>query len=186
MESPCRPSSSASSAAASSATPISRAPAARIWSAVKACADLLPAVAAAKAAAYGIEAASIEELLADPEIAIVINLTVPLAHAEVSLRAVEAGKHVYSEKPVATTLRRGTSLDRGRARQGCAPRRRARHLPWRRPPGGPPGGRRRPDRPRGRRQRLLRDPRHGDLAPQPRLLLQARAAVRSSTSAPIR
>jgi predicted dehydrogenase len=78
--------------------------------AVKACADLLPAVAEAKAAAYDIEAASIEELLADPEIAIVINLTVPLAHAEVSLRAVEAGKHVYSEKPVATTLAEGQAL----------------------------------------------------------------------------
>ncbi len=78
--------------------------------AVKACADLLPAVAAAKAAAYGIEALAIEELLADPLIEIVINLTVPLAHAEVSLRAVAAGKHVYSEKPIATTLAEGRAL----------------------------------------------------------------------------
>ncbi len=78
--------------------------------AVKACADLLPAAAEAKAAAYGIAATSIEELLADPEIEIVINLTVPLAHAEVSLRAVEMGKHVYSEKPIATTLAEGRAL----------------------------------------------------------------------------
>ncbi len=78
--------------------------------AVKACADLLPAAAEAKAAAYGIAATSIEELLADPEIEIVINLTVPLAHAEVSLRAVEMGKHVYSEKPIATTLAEGQAL----------------------------------------------------------------------------
>ncbi len=78
--------------------------------AVKACADLLPAAAAAKAADYGIEAVAIDALLDDPEIEIVINLTVPLAHAEVSLRAVEAGKHVYSEKPIAATLTEGREL----------------------------------------------------------------------------
>ena len=118
--------------------------------AVKACTDLVPELAAAQAAAYGIAAVGIEELLADPEIEIVINLTVPLAHAEVSLRAIEAGKHVYSEKPIATTLRRGPRADRGRARQGRAARLGARHLPRRRPPGGPPGDRCRPDRPGGR------------------------------------
>jgi predicted dehydrogenase len=78
--------------------------------AVKSCTDLLPATAAAKAANYDIAAVGIEELLADPEIEIVINLTVPLAHAEVSLRAVAAGKHVYSEKPIATTLAEGQKL----------------------------------------------------------------------------
>jgi predicted dehydrogenase len=77
---------------------------------VKSCTDLVPEVAAAKAAEYGIRAVAIEEMLADPEIPIVINLTVPLAHAEVSLRAVEAGKHVYSEKPIATTLAEGQDL----------------------------------------------------------------------------
>ncbi len=78
--------------------------------AVKACTDLVPEVAAAQAAAYGIAAVGIEELLADPEIEIVVNLTVPLAHAEVSLRAIEAGKHVYSEKPIATTFAEGREL----------------------------------------------------------------------------
>ncbi len=78
--------------------------------AVKACSDLVPAVAAAKAADYGLAAVGIEQMLADPEIEIVINLTVPLAHAEVSLRAVEGGKHVYSEKPIATTLAEGREL----------------------------------------------------------------------------
>ncbi len=78
--------------------------------AVKSCTDLVPEAAAAKAAAHGILAVNIEAMLADPEIEIVLNLTVPLAHAEVSLRAVEAGKHVYSEKPIATTFSEGREL----------------------------------------------------------------------------
>jgi predicted dehydrogenase len=78
--------------------------------AVKSCTDLVPEAAAAKAAAHGILAVGIEAMLADPEIEIVLNLTVPLAHAEVSLRAVEAGKHVYSEKPIATTFSEGREL----------------------------------------------------------------------------
>lgn len=52
---------------------------------------------------YGKQAATVDELLADPEIAIVVNLTVPAAHAPVALQALEAGKHVYNEKPLATT-----------------------------------------------------------------------------------
>jgi predicted dehydrogenase len=78
--------------------------------AVKSCTDLVPEAAAAKAAAHGILAVGIEAMLADPEVEIVLNLTVPLAHAEVSLRAVEAGKHVYSEKPIATTFSEGREL----------------------------------------------------------------------------
>ncbi|MFO1036842.1 MAG: Gfo/Idh/MocA family oxidoreductase [Geminicoccaceae bacterium] len=71
---------------------------------VKACADIAPEVAKAKAEAYGIQAMSVEDLLADPEIEIVINLTVPLAHAEVGLRTIEAGKHFYTEKPLAASF----------------------------------------------------------------------------------
>jgi predicted dehydrogenase len=44
-----------------------------------------------------------DELLADPDIHIVVNLTIPQAHAEVNLKAIAAGKHVYTEKPLATT-----------------------------------------------------------------------------------
>lgn len=72
--------------------------------AVKSCTDLVPEAAKAKAATYGIAAVPLETMLADPEIDILINLTVPMAHAEVSHRAIEAGKHVYSEKPLAATL----------------------------------------------------------------------------------
>jgi predicted dehydrogenase len=57
--------------------------------------------AAAQAAAFGVprsgDAASI---LADDDVEIVINLTIPAAHIEVSTAALEAGKHVWSEKPI--------------------------------------------------------------------------------------
>ena len=68
---------------------------------IVAVADLIPERAQAQAAKYGIpRACSPEELLADPEIEIVINLTIPNAHAEVGLKVVQAGKSVYNEKPL--------------------------------------------------------------------------------------
>ena len=68
-----------------------------------ACADLDPRRAAELSAKGGFPALSIEALLADPTIEIVLNLTPPTAHAGVSRAAIAAGKHVYSEKPFATT-----------------------------------------------------------------------------------
>jgi len=50
------------------------------------------------------------ELFADPEIEIVLNLTRPAEHFEVSRAALEAGKHVYSEKPLAATFEQGKAL----------------------------------------------------------------------------
>jgi predicted dehydrogenase len=79
--------------------------------AVLACADLDPARAAAKAKAYGVpKACSVAELLADPAIEIVLNLTIPNAHAEVAFAAMEAGKSVYNEKPLAIALEDGRRL----------------------------------------------------------------------------
>lgn len=69
-----------------------------------ACADLDPARAAALSAKGGFPAVTIDALLADPTIEIVLNLTPPTAHVAVSRAAIAAGKHVYSEKPLATTL----------------------------------------------------------------------------------
>jgi predicted dehydrogenase len=69
---------------------------------VVACADLDVERARAKADQHGIaKGYSVEQLLADPEIQLVINLTIPQAHAKVNLQALEAGKHVYVEKPFA-------------------------------------------------------------------------------------
>jgi predicted dehydrogenase len=66
-----------------------------------ACADLDHARAEAASRAFGIgRALSTEALLADPDIEIVLNLTIPKAHVPVSLAALEASKHVYVEKPL--------------------------------------------------------------------------------------
>ena len=70
---------------------------------ITACADMDMARARAQAAKYGLRALSVDELLADAEIELVINLTVPMAHAEINVRALEAGKNVHTEKPLAVT-----------------------------------------------------------------------------------
>ncbi|MDQ4078040.1 MAG: Gfo/Idh/MocA family oxidoreductase [Chloroflexota bacterium] len=89
------------------------------------CADIVERQAAARAEEFGIRALTPEALLADPEIEIVVNLTIPATHAEVSLAAIEAGKHVYSEKPLAVTREAGRRiLEAARERGlliGCAP-----------------------------------------------------------------
>ncbi|MFC1413207.1 Gfo/Idh/MocA family protein [Streptacidiphilus sp. N1-12] len=73
-------------------------------------ADLDLARAAAKAAEHGVaRSGTVAELLDDPGIELVVNLTVPAAHVEVGLAALEAGKHVWTEKPLA--------LDRSAARK---------------------------------------------------------------------
>ncbi|OXM85478.1 Gfo/Idh/MocA family protein [Paenibacillus rigui] len=78
---------------------------------VTACADLNVARAQASAEEYGIaKACSVSELLADPDIDLIINLTIPAAHAEVCIQALEAGKHVYVEKPLAVTREEGQRI----------------------------------------------------------------------------
>lgn len=68
---------------------------------VQACADLVLERAQAQAQAYGVpRACGVNELLADPEIELVINLTVPQVHGEIGLQALEAGKSIYNEKPL--------------------------------------------------------------------------------------
>ncbi|MEK4358980.1 Gfo/Idh/MocA family oxidoreductase [Paenibacillus sp. FSL M7-1455] len=78
---------------------------------VVACADVVLERAAARAEEYGIaNAYTAAELLADPEIELVINLTVPGSHAEIDIAALEAGKHVYAEKPLAVSLEDGKRI----------------------------------------------------------------------------
>jgi predicted dehydrogenase len=93
---------------------------------IVACADIDLPRAQAQAAKYGIpKACGVAELLADPSINIVINLTVPAAHAEVALAALSAGKSVYNEKPLALDREQAKQmLDLAREkglRVGCAP-----------------------------------------------------------------
>jgi predicted dehydrogenase len=92
---------------------------------VKAIADIRSEAAAQRAAEFGCQAMSIQELLGDPEIELVLNLTIPTAHAPVDLDILRAGKHVYSEKPLSASLREaGAVLTEAQARGlriGCAP-----------------------------------------------------------------
>ena len=93
---------------------------------VIACADLDPERARAKAAQFGIpRSCTTSELLADPAVELIVNLTRPQGHFEISRQVLEAGKHVYSEKTLAVTRDEGRQLldlarRRGR-RIGCAP-----------------------------------------------------------------
>ena len=71
---------------------------------VKAVADQVPELAAKRAEQFGVPNAwNVEQLLADPDIELVLNLTAPAAHAPLNLAALQAGKHVYTEKPFALT-----------------------------------------------------------------------------------
>jgi len=71
------------------------------------CADIVMERAQASAAKYGFEAMTVEELLNDDRIEIVINLTIPIAHTEINRKIINAGKHVYCEKPLALTFEEG-------------------------------------------------------------------------------
>ncbi len=69
-----------------------------------ACADLDAERAVDLSARGGFAAMSIDALLADPTIEVVLVLTPPTSHAAVARAAIAAGKHVYTEKPLATSL----------------------------------------------------------------------------------
>ncbi len=93
---------------------------------VVAVADMDVSRAQARAQEYTIpHAYTVAQLLADPAIEIVINLTVPQAHAEVSLAILNAGKHAYGEKPLGLTREEGQKILALAAEKkllvGCAP-----------------------------------------------------------------
>ncbi|MEO5619525.1 MAG: Gfo/Idh/MocA family oxidoreductase, partial [Cypionkella sp.] len=92
---------------------------------VRSVADVNMDVAKARAAEFGVAAQSVEDLLGNPAIDVVINLTIPEAHYRVTRAILEAGKHAYSEKPLVLTLDEGKALrdlaaSKGLA-VGCAP-----------------------------------------------------------------
>ncbi len=91
-----------------------------------ACADLDLERAKAKATEFGVpKACSVDELLDDPSIELVLNLTVPKAHVPVGLKAIEKGKHVYAEKPLGINREEGLKFIAAAkakgVKVGCAP-----------------------------------------------------------------
>ncbi|MEL6167772.1 MAG: Gfo/Idh/MocA family oxidoreductase [Pseudomonadota bacterium] len=77
---------------------------------VRAVADLNAEAAAARAKEFGVRAETVDGLLAAEDIDVVVNLTIPAAHAQVTENILRAGKHAYSEKPVALTMSEGAHL----------------------------------------------------------------------------
>lgn len=101
---------------------------ARMWRILEvvACADIEAERARARAAEFAVpRVCSVDELLADPEIELVLNLTVPAAHSAIAEASLRAGKAVYNEKPLAISRHDAQHLlalaaKRG-LRVGCAP-----------------------------------------------------------------
>jgi len=93
---------------------------------IAACADLDVETAKKKAAEFGVpRVLSVDQLIADPSIEVVLNLTIPKAHVPISMRAIDAGKHTYLEKPLGIDREDGRKLldaaKRKNRRVGCAP-----------------------------------------------------------------
>lgn len=85
---------------------------------VVACADMSMAAAEARAKEYGLRAESVEGLLKADDVDIIVNLTIPAAHYEVSKQIIDAGKHVYSEKPFVLSVKEGKDLMRRATKKG--------------------------------------------------------------------
>jgi len=92
---------------------------------VRACADISQEAASDRAEEFGINAMTVDDLLASNDIDLVVNLTIPAVHAAVSADILNAGKHVYSEKPFALSQQETSLLldtaARNNLRIGSAP-----------------------------------------------------------------
>ncbi|WP_065091877.1 Gfo/Idh/MocA family protein [Rhizobium leucaenae] len=77
---------------------------------LRACTDISADAAALRAREFGIRCVNVDQLLADPEVDLVLNLTVPAVHFDVTMSALSAGKHVFTEKPLATSAADGRIL----------------------------------------------------------------------------
>ena len=85
---------------------------------MRAGADLDLKVAQARAQEFGVRAHTVEDLLAADDIDIVVNLTIPAAHYDVSKAILDAGKHVYSEKPFVLSVKEGLDLKKRAEKKG--------------------------------------------------------------------
>jgi predicted dehydrogenase len=92
---------------------------------MRACADINMDAAKARAKEFGLRAETVDGLLAAKDVDIVVNLTIPAVHYDVSRQVLDAGKHVYSEKPFVLSVKEGLDLkaraEKNGLRIGSAP-----------------------------------------------------------------
>ena len=92
---------------------------------VTACADINHDIAKKSAEDFGVIAQTVDEILLNPDIDIILNLTIPSAHKEISIKTLEAGKHSFSEKPLAINFEQGKDIQKLAKEKnlyvGCAP-----------------------------------------------------------------
>ena len=92
---------------------------------VTACADINETVAKKSASEFNVSFQTIDEILTNPNIDIILNLTIPSAHKEIIIKTLNAGKHSYSEKPLSISFEEGKEIytlsNEKNLYVGCAP-----------------------------------------------------------------
>ena len=92
---------------------------------VVACADINIEAAKKSAEKYNVKAYSVDDILANEDVDLIINLTIPAAHKEIIIKSLNAGKHCFSEKPLAMSFSEGLEIsDLANSKNlyvGCAP-----------------------------------------------------------------
>ena len=90
-----------------------------------ACADLNNEFATKSAEQFNVKALSVDDILSNKEIGLIINLTIPSAHKEIIVKSLNAGKHCFSEKPLAMNMEEGLEIQKlsneKKLYVGCAP-----------------------------------------------------------------
>ena len=124
------------------------------------CCALHPEHAAAKAAQYGIESRTYQQILTDDSIQLILLLTPASTHYALIREALLAGKHVYTEKTMSTSLAEAEELLALARRNGLLSRLRAGYVPRRSAAGRAPRNRQRRDR-SGHGLLRLREPESG-------------------------
>ena len=85
---------------------------------VRGVADIIPAAAKIRSEEFGVHAMTPDEMLKNSEIDVIVNLTIPSTHFRVSMDAVTAGKHAYSEKPFVLSVKDGKALKKAADSRG--------------------------------------------------------------------
>ncbi len=92
---------------------------------VRAVADIIPEAAKKRAEEYGVRAQTPDELLKNSEVDVIVNLTIPSTHFQVTKDILSAGKHAYSEKPFVLSVEEGIQIkalaDEHKLKVGSAP-----------------------------------------------------------------